>query len=124
MVKVIFKIKEESFFYLIFTCVPIFGSLFFLHRQDEWKKHHDGNNSHKLQKKIQKCLTPGIIEPEIYRLGLIPTDNGCVIRVTGDMGTRADSGKQRVSHVKFLREGNIDGIGTLKERLKVVITNR
>src|SRR5665647_2268783 len=110
--------------FTFFICVYYFCcSLFLLHRQEEWKQHHNGDNSHKLQKKIQQSLTPGIIEPEICRLGLIPTDNGCIVGGTGDIGSWADSGKQRVSHVKFLWEGNIDVIGTFKGSLNMVITN-
>ena len=99
-------------------------SLFLLHRQKEWKQHHNGNNSHKLQKKIQQCLAPGIIKPEICRLSLIPTDNGCTVgeRVTLAPGLIPASNGFCTSNSSW--EGNIDVIGTPKRCLKMIIPKR
>jgi hypothetical protein len=83
---------------------------------------YDNKYSHKLQEKKQESLAILVIEPEIYCQRLIPLDESCIIRVSCNIGARADSGKKRVLYIEFLREGNIDVIGTFEGYLKVIIT--
>ena len=74
------------------------------------------------RKKYRSSFAILVVEPEIYGQRLIPLDQGCIIREPCNIGSRADSGKERVLYIEFLREGNIDVIGTLERCLKVIIT--
>ena len=109
----------------LFSQYPLISALSLLlpHRNKVRQQHHHSDNHHELQEKIQESFAALIVEPEIYRHGIVPPDECCIIRKARYISPRADTGKQGVLHIEFLREGNIDMIGALEGCLKVVITN-